>query len=585
MSALLAVVSHDRRLQVPAEELEALIRAHREIRGPSTAHVASADGWARVACIGEPELDRRSGDGRGWLLAIGAVHTAPSPADRIEELDGQFAAAVHDPEHDRLEIGNDPFGMQPLYVAERSGRTYVATSSLVLARHLRCDPDPLGARLFLRSGNQFGPATHWHGVKRLDPGTLLNFDSGRPAHRTYWRAEVDERVRGMGFRQTVDHCAEVVVATVANRLRSRPCLTADLTGGYDSRLVTAVLNAGALRFEAVTSGEQETVDVRLAREVADAGRFGWRQQRLPERWELGPDQLAEAIGWGDGALEALQLSEVLWRQAERSETCGTLVAGGGGEHFGPYPWLQEFAQAGRSRTVHYDRLMRMRVLPPSDLSMVRDASTSDVEEYVRSSLSRRAEPYSDQPNTTQLDAIYAYKSTGHFGAYRSASAAHLRAEIPCYYREVFSAAFSAHHRWRNAHRLHRALIERLQPRMAAVATERGGPAEVLRPSNALRFSPYYLRLGATAVRKVLRRPAPATRPSDQVQAGYLGAVRRLRADGVLTPGSMRSGALYEPRALEAFVARSEAPDFTGWSMLGRIATVELTLREVDGASF
>ena len=41
---------------------------------------------------------------------------------------------------------------------------------------------------------------------------------------------------------------------------------------------------------------------------------------------------------------------------------------------------------------------------------------------------------------------------------------------------------------------------------------------------------------------------------------------------------MLSAGLYEPAKLESFIARSAAPDFVEWSMLGRIATVELALQ-------
>lgn len=586
MSSLLAVVSDDRRRPVPREAMDQLVQVAQDLRGPSEVRHASVGEWARVACVGKPDLEWRSDDGMGWLMALGAVHlTSASPRLAAEDLDGQFAAALYVHEREELEVFNDPLGMQGLYRAEHGGRTYIATSCTVLARHLSASPDVLGARLFLHTGNQFGPVTHWQGIERLEPATVLTFAAHGSGRRSSWRPTVDRRVRAMGFQQTVDHCAEVVVETVRRRLDDLNPLSADLTGGYDSRLVAAILKAGDLSFETVTSGEEESVDVRLAREVAAAAGLQWRQQRLPAGWRLGPELLDEAIVWADGTLQALQLGEVLWRQGERSASCSALIAGGGGEHFGPYPWLQEFAHAGRSRRVNFDRLMTMRVLTPMDLSMVRGGFGGDVEEYSRGTLARRVEPYTDELNTTQLDLIYAYKTTGHFGAYRAASAAHVRQELPCYYRDVFTAAFSANHRWRNAHRLHRALVERLAPEMAVIETERGGPAQLVRPANAHRFAPYYLRLGRTAARKILGRQSAAGELSSEARGGFVGAIGQLRAEGVLTPGQMRSGALYEPKALDAFVERSQATGFDGWPLLGRIATIELLLRKVDDAAF
>ena len=179
MSTLLAVVSHDRRRPVAREELDALVAVAEDLRGRGAVHHAAAGDWARVACVGDPELDHRREGDPGWLVAVGAVH-APAGSSRpsVPDLDGQFAAARHDGARDEVEVFNDPLGMQPLYRAEHEGRTYLATSSTVLARHLSAAPDPLGARLFLHTGNQFGPVTHWHGVERLDPATILTFAPG-----------------------------------------------------------------------------------------------------------------------------------------------------------------------------------------------------------------------------------------------------------------------------------------------------------------------------------------------------------------------------------------------------------------------
>jgi hypothetical protein len=226
----------------------------------------------------------------------------------------------------------------------------------------------------------------------------------------------------------------------------------------------------------------------------------------------------------------------------------------------------------------------MRYLLPVDLSMLRSDPTAEVQAYCRASLGARAELYAGQLNTTKLDAIYAYKSTGHFGAYRSASEAFVRQEIPFYYRDFFAACFSAHHRWRNGHRLHRGIIERLNPALARVPTTRGGPAQPMRIGNAYRFLPYY-RDAAEATLRKLRRSGrtrgPGTPPS--VAAARAAVIRRLRDDGTLDPRRMRSAELYVPGTLDAFLARAARTEAESWHMAGRIATLELLLRAADPA--
>jgi hypothetical protein len=40
-----------------------------------------------------------------------------------------------------------------------------------------------------------------------------------------------------------------------------------------------------------------------------------------------------------------------------------------GEHFGPQPWLQQLARAGRSQHVNFNDLLRMRLLTPTELPL------------------------------------------------------------------------------------------------------------------------------------------------------------------------------------------------------------------------
>jgi hypothetical protein len=85
----------------------------------------------------------------------------------------------------------------------------------------------------------------------------------------------------------------------------------------------------------------------------------------------------------------------------------------------------------------------------------------------------------------------------------------------------------------------------------------------------------------SAVRKFRGIPGAAHDTSPVVEAGNRAVVRRLQEAETLRAGTMRTGGVYDPAALDAFVARSQSAAFDGWSMLGRIATLELALRAAD----
>jgi len=302
-----------------------------------------------------------------------------------------------------------------------------------------------------------------------------------------------------------------------------------------------------------------------------------------------PSLLPVALAWGDGNLDAIELARVLWAHRELGREHRDLAIGGGGEHYRGFAWRQEFLQAGRSSRVNMDNWLDMRLLHPLNTQVFASDPTREVRDDFRERMVRRAEPYSDEPNTTQLGVMYAYKVTGHFGAFRSADGAFLRSQLPFYFRQIFGAAFSTNHRHRDNHRLMRHMINRLDPTIAAVRTLTGGPAQPWRLSNLHRFAPYYADLARRAVAKLNYRAtgravlAPRRHPRPAVARARTTLVRKLRTEGVLDPGRMRSAPLYKPGALEPWLDLAERPVFADDELLGRLVTLELALRAVDAS--
>lgn len=579
MAGLVAIISEDRRTPVSVDEIRGLADAYSRLRPSRAEREVSAGEWARVTLLDGDVAGELVEDRGSWMLSVGAMHT-PSPLHApLAEFDGQFAAIRYDANRDELVVLTDPFAMQALYVARRGDRTYVSTSATTLARHLAAEPEPLARKFYLRTGYIFGPITHWRGVERMDPGTALTFSRRSARREVYWRPVVDDRVRSMSLAETVDHCIAVGEATVQRHLRSVGRFWADLTGGFDSRMVTALLSRAGLSFDVSTNGYDDDLDVKLARQVADTAGLEWRAFRLPPAWEPDDLTLRHAAAWGDGSLDVLQLADVLWNQRERAAAHVWLVAGGGGEHFNAFPWLQEYPWAGRSRRVH-ETLAVMRWVPRAELSFLRDSAGKEIEAYARQQFSKCAALFSDHPATTQYDAVYAYKSTGHFGAYRSANEAHVCQVVPCYYRDVFTTALSANHRWRNGHRLQRGIITRLNRSVAAVPVTQGGTALPVRAASAHHMAPYYTKYARAATRKVRQRLRPVTAGHSATQSlpPYSAAVRRLRENGVLDPSKMHTADDYHRATLDALVDAATHGQHGALKLVGRIATVELAVR-------
>jgi asparagine synthase (glutamine-hydrolysing) len=541
-----------------------------------------------VAVIGTPPpsapaIDR---DGDSWAAAAGTPHAAERLTGTAPvEIDGQFALVAYDARSEKVTVAADALGLQALHAADRNGLTYVSTSSLALARHLRSAPDRFGFASFLRAGYLFGAQTLWEGVERLEPATELGFGPSEVERTTYWRPEIDRDVSRLGFDAAVDHCLEIALETYGRRLARRRDAWVDLTGGYDTRLLALLLTHAGVTFDANTRGDPVGADRRIARQLA--GTMGWRLEEIvvPDDWDRTvADVLPTAAAWADGTLEVLELSWVLWAHARLAREHPLLLIGGGGEHLRGFAWRQEFLQGGKSTRVNWDNWLDMRMLHPMDVSLFETDPTADVRADMRGRMGAWVAPYADELNTTQLDVLYAYKMTGHFGAYRSADAAHLHAELPFYFRPVFTAAFSTSHRHRDNHRLMRHLISRLDRKAAAIATSTGGPAEPWRPTNLHRFFPYYTQIGRKAANKLSQRTLGRALLPGRTEAWWCPPAARRAAVAALTHDQLRSRPLYDEPALERLLERAGEPAFEETTVLGRVLTAELALRAA-GASF
>jgi hypothetical protein len=591
VSGLVAVISRQPGEPVKAEESAALERVYEAMRGHTVQQALQAGNSARVSLLGRPDgkdtavVERRQGS---WAVAAGAVHAEDALLDSpLERLDGAFALVRHDEELGAITAATDPFGMQHLYVAETAKRVYLSTSALALAKFLNASPSAFDVFTYLRVGRNFGANTHWPAVERLLPGTCLLVSKGKVERSSYWRPSLDDTVRRLPFDRAVEHCTEVAVETVRKYLRNGTVTWSDLTGGFDSRLLDVVLERAGVSFRANTVGSDHDKDVVIASRLAREAGWEWTCFQLPPDWhEILPKMLGCSLAWSDGHLDILQLSEVLWLHRAKSRTNTSLLSAGGGEHFRQNAWQQEFLRAGRSNVVNWENWLRMRVLPPLRVPIFRADRSADVRAELRRRMQTWLEPYADEPNTFQLDLLYTYRTVGHFGAYRSAAAAFLDAQLPFYFKPIFTAVTSTNFRFRNHSRLQRHLIAGLNQNLAAVETTSGGPAEPWRTRNLYRFAPFYGRIARKAVnklsQKVTGRPALASRHPAGPVAARAAVMSHLENTADFRYDELRLAPLLRREGFEELVRGARDPAVGDATLLGRVITAELALRESDG---
>lgn len=226
--------------------------------------MASADGRYVVSYNGEvynhralrTELDRAGVRLRGtsdtevlveWIARFGLD-------DALERANAMFALAVWDRAERTLHLARDRFGEKPLYYGW-AGDTFLFGSELkALRRHpdLRPEVDRDVVALYLRHNCVPAPYCIFRGLAKLPPGTVLTVTAATavgalPRPRPYWSMErlVAEAapVAGRGLQETLDELEVVLGDAIAGRMEADVPVGAFLSGGIDSSLVVALMQA------------------------------------------------------------------------------------------------------------------------------------------------------------------------------------------------------------------------------------------------------------------------------------------------------------------------------------------------------
>lgn len=535
------------------------------------------DGWAIVA--GRPiDLDEAPG---GFSVERFLAALARDDARAINRFEGLFAAAAwHAPSRTAWAV-NDQTSNLNLYTIEQRCGLWVSTVALPLAKGLGLGLDPGGVREFFSRGTLLNPTTLFEGLRRIDMGERLKYRDGRGRIVTHW-VPVQPPRAGMSVRSAAVRLSDLAVDRVRRYAAEGQQVVADLTGGYDSRLVvTAAYAAGRLALTTVDGAEGHG-DVEVAKLVAAA--MGWELRHFDTAtfWNRPIDAaMRRELTYRTNA--ELPFTEVYHHLLSRpllAERCALHLTGGGGELARSFPWSQEFLGIGKRRRANVENALAYRYFqdgPPPRGLFVADWHPLVVDAF-RGRLTRMFDAMPGTLTTQQLDVAYLWRMSG-FAPYTSAVQAWMPSVAPLMCAEIVDSAIALPWKLRMTSTLVRRMIERQCPAAAAVATRYGGTASPTRPSNLHRqawqvFKQGYrlfLKLDRVRLGGLFGRVLPSSASDPVVRRPYDTAEFR----AFLDPAKLRCRGLFHPDALNTLVHGDDE------RRLLRLATLEQVCRELE----
>lgn len=174
-------------------------------------------------------------------------------AATLERLLGMFAFALWDREARSLSLVRDRLGIKPLYWGAANGLILFGSELKALVAHDGWTPEVDRASLasYMRHMVVPAPASIYRGIHKLEPGQVVTVDSsGTATTRRYWdlRAVARDTPRAaMDEAEALDSLAALLRDSVGRRMVADVPLGAFLSGGIDSSLIVALMQAQSSR--------------------------------------------------------------------------------------------------------------------------------------------------------------------------------------------------------------------------------------------------------------------------------------------------------------------------------------------------
>lgn len=168
----------------------------------------------------------------------------------FSKFNGMFAIAWYNTASRRLVLARDPMGIKPLHWWYSGGAFVFGSQYDQVIRHRRCrrdQIDPVSLHMYLRLGYLPLDRGLIRSTGQVEPGRLMIVEPGVPPRVETFRApptavQRGERLFGRGADDAV---AEAVDAAVARQTVSDVQMGCFISGGVDSPLVAAAMQAGS----------------------------------------------------------------------------------------------------------------------------------------------------------------------------------------------------------------------------------------------------------------------------------------------------------------------------------------------------
>ncbi|MBE9039681.1 hypothetical protein IQ235_02580 [Oscillatoriales cyanobacterium LEGE 11467] len=220
--------------------------------------------------------------------------------DFLKAIDGIYAAVLYDTHQQKLHLISDRYGLRRLYwtVYQNSLVWTSELKALLALPGYQPKIDRAAVEDFLGLRYIIGDRTWFEGVELLPAATVLTWDlqeTSLSRKRYWWWDEITPVTGKIDEAEIVEELGRIFIEAVEKRIFQRERVGITLSGGLDSRAILAAMPNSNSTIEAVTYGQKNCDDLRIAKQAARLKKANfhpieidgenWLQSRVRTVWE------------------------------------------------------------------------------------------------------------------------------------------------------------------------------------------------------------------------------------------------------------------------------------------------------------
>ena len=546
-----------------------------------------------MCLLGMPLIQEQTPETRRELLRD--FFRNPSEVLR-SRIDGHFVLFAFDDVENRFIASNDINSFIPVFYTKTEHAVLFSSSELVLARLLGRPIDSVGIAQSLFFSATWDSLSRFANINKLLPGEIVSVRKGNDIRKErYWHA-ADESVWTGGFDSALEKWMDLLRDSVLTFRHHAPDarVSADITGGEDSRLIVAQIHDLQLPHTLRVCGLPGDSDVECASRYAVGLRLPLAIQLLDPIVDTERVHDALQVSWandGNGSwFNAVdRIGQLSNRPAPEYTSLHFSGVPGGEVHRGAYYLRAGLVSPSRGGRLRHELFTRLKFL----LDVVPDLLKTGTDELYSSafqSIDNALDDVAAFPQGTQVDHLLRLYQVTKLGT--TAFPQRQPFYWPLGLRDITRAIYSVPPRYKQRSQLTRAATEVLFPELARMKT--GNNIPTLR--RTLRrwplFVPGYYSTGTKiylgAMRRLFRyRQGSNTLARRHRIDRHAPAMRMLLTDSAFskwfrTPSHMATGEYYDGSVLNEMLRKAREGSCDHVEVLGRVINLEFASRFVSG---